>query len=98
VAAQAAAFLAVTEGTHSKRNRHFRDYSTFLELIELEHDPFLNTLNPFSHTRIIGAFTNAYWLGRFSTTPNTDPQASGTCHDAIDAVAEAYRSNRRYSP
>jgi hypothetical protein len=98
VAAQAAAFLAVTEGTHSKRNRHFRNYSTFLEWIELDHDPFLDTLDPFSRTHIVGAFTNAYWLGRFSTTSNTDTRASGTCRDAIDAVAEAYRSNRRCSP
>jgi hypothetical protein len=100
VAAQAAAFLAVTkEGTHAKRNWNFSNYSTFLEWIELNHDPFLNTLDPFSRTRIIGAFTNAYRLGRCSTTTlNTDPKASGTCRNAIDAVAEAYRSNRRCSP
>jgi hypothetical protein len=96
VAVQAAAFLAVTEGTHSKPN--FRNYSTFLEWIELDHDPFLDTLNPFSRTHIVGAFTNAYRLRRFSTTLNTDTRASGTCRDAIDAVAEAYRSNRRCSP
>jgi hypothetical protein len=98
VAAQAAAFLAVTEGTHSKQNWHFHNYSTFLEWIELDHGPFLGNLDPFSRTGIIGAFTNAYRLGRFSTTANIDTRASGTCRDAINAVAEAYRSNRRCSP
>ncbi len=98
MAAQAAAFLAVTQGTHSKRNRYFGYYSRFLEWIELDHDPFLDNLDPFSQTRVIGAFANAYRLGRFSPASGADPRASGTCRDAIDAVAEAYRANRRSSP
>jgi hypothetical protein len=98
VAAQAASFLAVTEGTHSKRNRYFTYYSTFLEWLELDHDPFLDTLEPFSRVRVIGAFADAYRHGRFSVTQRADPRASGTCRDAIDAVAEAYRANRRCSP
>jgi hypothetical protein len=98
VAAQAAAFHAVTEGTHSKRNRYFGYYSRFLEWLELDHDPFLDTLEPFSRTRVIGAFADAYRLGRFSPAAVSDPRASGTCRDAVDAVAEAYRSNRRCSP
>jgi hypothetical protein len=97
VAAQAVAFLAVTKGTHSKRNRYFGYYSTFLEWLELDHDPFLDNLDPFSRTRVIGAFADAYRFGRFSPTAGTDPQASGTCRDAVDAVAEAYQSNRRCS-
>jgi hypothetical protein len=58
VAAQAAAFLTVTVGTHSKN-------STFLEWLELDHYPFLDNLNLFSHTHVIGAFADAYRLGRF---------------------------------
>jgi hypothetical protein len=99
VAAQAAAFLlAVTEGTRSKRNRYFGYYSSFLKWLKLDHDPFLDNLDPFSRTRIIGAFADAYRLGRFSPTAGTNPRASGTCRDAVDAVAEAYWSHGRCSP
>ncbi len=98
MAAQAAAFHAVNKGTHLKRNRYFRYYFTLLEWLELDHDPFLDNLDPFNRTVVIGAFADAYRLGRFSPSAVSDPRASGTCRDAIDAVAEAYRSNQRCSP
>jgi hypothetical protein len=81
-----------------KRNRYFGYYSSFLKWLKLDQNPFLDDLDPFSRTRIIGAFADAYWLGRFSPTAGTNPRASGTCRDAVDAVAEAYRSNGRCSP
>ncbi len=37
----------------------------FLKWLELDHDPFLDNLDPFNRTPVIGAFADAYWLGRF---------------------------------
>jgi hypothetical protein len=87
VAAQAAAFLAVTKGTHSKRNWYFWYYSTFLKWLKLDHDPsFLDTLSPFSGICVIGTFADAYWFRRFFPSTGTDPRGSGTCRDNVDAV------------
>jgi hypothetical protein len=60
VAAQASAFLAVTKGTHEKCNWYFGYYLTFLQWLELGHHPFLDTLDPFSRVRVIGAFADGY--------------------------------------
>jgi hypothetical protein len=46
MAAQAATFLAVTEDTLMKQNWHLAYYYRFLEWLELNHDPFLDTLDP----------------------------------------------------
>ena len=86
-----------TPGTNVKLDRAWLRWKQFLTKIELDHDEFLDDLNPQDRVRILGAFAQAIREREFSTSGPND-LASGTCEEAMDKVAEAFRTNSRRNP
>ena len=96
-AARDAREKARTPGTNAKLDRAELRWKQFLTKIELDHDEFLDNLNPQDRVRILGAFAQAIREREFSTSGPND-LASGTCEEAVDKVVEAFRANSQRDP
>lgn len=91
----------VEMSTQEKRSCHFDLWVRFLKYIELDHDPFLDSLDQWSRPRIGVAFAKAYRAGQFETKgKNAVNQqiAGGTVDTALGNVAATFRANDRPDP
>ena len=93
--AAAATRHAVTESTQVKRNRLV---GLFLSQMELTNVPFLTSIEDFECPSILAAIVEAYHHGRIPSLATHAPQASGSCHDALEAVEASFRADGRASP
>ena len=96
-AARDAREIARTSGTNAKLDRAWLRWERFLHHIELSHDEFLDTIAADDRPRLLGAFAQAVREREFSGKGPHD-LASGTCKEAVDKVAEVFRSNCRSDP
>ena len=87
--------------TQTKRSLHWDLWMQFLRYIELNHDPYLDTLEPWCCPRIGVAFAKAYQAGHFGTKgvhASSQQIAGGTIDSVLGNVAEAFRAHERLDP
>ena len=96
-AAEAAREEARTSGTHAKLDRSWDRWILFLQRIELTDDPFLDSVAVEDRSILLGAFAAAVREREFSR-PGEKDLAKGTVKEAMDKVAEVFRSNNRGDP
>jgi len=73
----------------------------FLKYIDLDHDPFLETIEPWSRPRLGVAFAKAYRAGEFQTKGKSSKNqqvAGGTVESALGSISKAFRANERPDP
>jgi hypothetical protein len=73
----------------------------FLKFIELDHDPFLDSVSHACRPHLGVAFARAYWVGEFGTKgPRADSQqvASGTVGTALGNISTTFRIHQRPDP
>ena len=101
MAGAADANQGVQLSTHEKRTFHWELWLRFLRYIELDHDPFLDSIEPWCKPRLGVAFAKAYRAGQFDTKGKNavDKQiAGGTVDTALGNVAATFRLNNRPDP
>ena len=96
-AARDARESARVPSTNAKLDRAWLRWRQFLTHIDLDHDEFLDSFSSDDRIRLLGAFAQAIREREFSRNGERD-LASGTCKEAVDKVAEVFRSNRRRDP
>ena len=89
--------VARTSGTNAKLDRWWDRWEEFCEKIELEGDYFMELLTDDDKVRILGAFAQAVRDREFSPSSKKD-LVSSTCKEAVDKVAEVFRTNNRRDP
>ena len=99
--AELACLDGVTDSTSSKQARYWQYWLTFLESIELDHDPFLTRFAKHEQHRIIagfGASVRANQVQTYSGASSASAPVSDTVRATFDAVAQTFRANDRPSP
>lgn len=89
---------ANAKGTTKKQTCYWEKWELYLHSIKLESNPFLQKLDPPSHTILVATFAAAYQDNCFTKQIGPLPPGHGTITEAINAVAKTFRENNFESP
>jgi hypothetical protein len=87
----------VAQGTKDKENQVWKRWSEYCQIIDNEHDLFLQDLPSKLRTRLFGAFAAALRRRQFSK-PDKRPLVAGTVEEAVVKLGQILRANMGYNP
>ena len=86
----------VTAGTNQKAATAWRHWTSYLELIGIHRDFFLDSFSVGRQLQVILAFAAAMRQALFSA--GYSKLCEGTIHSTIDNVAQIFQTNNRKDP
>ena len=86
-----------TRGTSAKQHRAWKRWTTFLQSIDLPHDPFLQSLPPPDKVTILSAFAQAIRNATYSK-PSISRLGEDSVRNSIDHVAQTFRDQQLPDP
>jgi len=86
----------VTKNTRDKEARVWRRWLEYTNIIEFDHDIWLESLLPENRARLMGAFAAALQRRQFSHPVKKD-LAAGTVQETMAKLGEIFRANEGYN-